>query len=418
VIGRVGVGLSLIFVALASIAARAEAQTSRLQGQSQPSVDCQKCHGNREFLIGNTRPMAPWTTLYVPDSLLRDTKHRDQACTECHPGFDDGFPHLAPETSVGCTSCHEPEGADWAESIHAVDTDGDTPTCISCHTPHTVFGADDRRSPTHAMNVAELCGTCHADEHIIGTYFSGPDAAQARDAVAQYHTTVHGVALTRAGLLVSATCNDCHEAHKVLPADSAESSVNRANIAETCGNCHLGILDVYMQSAHGTAYETGLRTPEGHEAPVCVECHSSHEVVRADQPDWFLGISEKCGSCHEELLETYLGTYHGKVTKLGGGLTAKCSDCHTPHDMRPASDTASSVFPTNLVTTCSGCHPKANQNFVKYHAHASEHQRNRYPLMYWTWLGMTSLLVSVFSFFGLHTLLWLTRLAIEGTVAH
>jgi hypothetical protein len=146
---------------------------------------------------------------------------------------------------------------------------------------------------------------------------------------------------------------------------------------------------------------------------VCIDCHSAHAIVRADQPQWLLGSVEECGSCHERLYVTYFETYHGKVTRLGFGLVAKCSDCHTAHNMRPAADPQSSVYPMNLVATCARCHAGANLNFIRYYAHGDPRQRTKFPLLFWPWLFMTVLLVGVMSFFAMHTGLWLLRSAID-----
>lgn len=386
-----------------------------VHGQASQVVRCEQCHGNRAFLVGKTLTPAQDSALYVPVSLLRDTRHRTLTCAECHRGFDAGYPHRATAVVAPCETCHEQAGRDWAASIHAANaaSAGEAPTCVGCHGSHQVFGTGDRQSPIHALNVAAMCGRCHADPGITGTYFAAADKATARTAVAHYNKTVHGTALNRAGLVVSATCNDCHGAHKVLPANDPGSAVNRANIPATCGACHVGVVEVYDGSAHGDAYRTGRRTAEGHAAPVCVDCHSAHDIVRADQPQWLLSVVAECGSCHERLYETYFETYHGKVTRLGFTLAATCSDCHTAHNMLPAANTQSSVHVVNLVTTCGRCHTAANQNFVRYYPHGDPKQRDKYPLLFWTWLFMTSLLVSVFGFFGLHTTLWLARLAID-----
>jgi len=392
-----------------ALASAAQAGSSEL-----PTVTCESCHGNRDFLVGKGTP-GQEAALYVSDSILMDTVHRDLDCAGCHPGPAAGYPHEA-VISSRCQTCHESEGRDWDASVHALNVidSGDAPTCASCHGAHTVYASDDRRSPTYPLNVATLCARCHADPSIINTYFNTEGEAQARVAVEQYHETVHGVALESAGLVISATCNDCHESHKVLPAESPDSSVNHANVVKTCGTCHVGVLETYEEgSAHGQAYRTGTRSPEGHLAPTCVDCHSAHSIVEADEPKWFLGVVEECGKCHQQVYETYFSTYHGQVTQLGFELTAKCSDCHTPHNMRPATDLESTVHPLNLVTTCAKCHPRANQNFVRYYTHGDVSDRERYPILFWSWLLMTTLLVSVWSFFGLHSALWLTRLTIE-----
>lgn len=384
-------------------------------------VACAKCHGDRELLAANVDSAARVADLFMPDSVIPDGVHRNLRCAECHVGYDAGYPHQATAVAVPCQSCHDAVGARWSASIHASNERGDAATCIDCHGSHEVYAADDSRSPTYALNVARTCGSCHADPHIVDVYFTAPGDTIARTAVAQYYETVHGTAVTRAGLTVAATCNDCHRAHDILPADSAASSVNRAHITETCGSCHAGIVETYSASAHGEALASGRVTSDGKEAPVCIDCHSAHGIVRADEPKWFVDVVEECGQCHERLYETYFETYHGKVTQLGFGLTAKCSDCHTAHAMRPATDPASSVYPLNLVHTCRRCHPAANEKFVRYYPHGDPGQRTRYPVLYWTRLAMTGLLAGVFAFFGLHTVLWLGRVAVErhrGAGAH
>jgi nitrate/TMAO reductase-like tetraheme cytochrome c subunit len=384
----------------------------------EPPFDCAKCHSRPEFLAGKTDTPEGDAALLVPDSIILASRHDTLACASCHPDQASIYPHEVSEgaeRAIACESCHETQGADWHASSHAVNVtdEGDAPTCIRCHGEHAVFSAEDRRSPTHAFNIAELCGGCHADPAIVGTYFAQPERVEAKAPVVQYFETVHGAALTRGGLVISATCNDCHGSHRVLAADSVASRTHPDNIVETCGRCHVGIIETYWESAHGAARAEGRRSPTERPAPVCSDCHSSHSIVRADAQDWFVGVVEECGDCHSELYETYSDTYHGKVTKLGYGLTAKCSDCHTPHAMYPPEDPRSSVSPQNLVETCKRCHEGANENFTQYYSHGDPTQREKYPRLYGARLLMTLLLMGVFGFFGLHTVLWGARIVIE-----
>ena len=378
-------------------------------------MNCDKCHGNRDFIERRRDRQRADTLMFVPRSALEQTAHQTLTCAACHKSYDDGYPHDARARVVPCRSCHEQAGRDWEASVHQPNatTRGDAPQCTSCHGTHQIYPAGDRRSRTHALNVAETCGRCHADERIIGTYFSTADKNTASTAVAKYYQTVHGHALSDAGLVVSATCNDCHRSHRVLPADSPASSVHRDSIPATCGRCHEGIVEVYDRSAHGLALVTGDTTLNGHRAPVCVDCHSGHGIVRADEPSWHTDAVEECGSCHERLYDSYFKTYHGKVTRLGSELAATCADCHTAHDMQSVTDTTSSVHVSKVVATCQKCHEQAGPGFAQYQPHAEPRDRAKNPQLYWTWLFMNVLLIGVMGFFGLHMTLWLARLTID-----
>jgi 5-methylcytosine-specific restriction endonuclease McrA len=397
-------------LALALALAGAAAVPASLVAQTQV-VQCARCHANRDFLLGKGATWLPDTALYVPPSTFAGTAHAGLSCAACHRGFEAGYPHRVKVKVVPCETCHEQEGREWSASSHAANArvQGDAPSCVACHGSHLVFGAKDPRSPINRFNIAALCGRCHGDRRIIGKYFATPANAPGSTAAVEFPKSVHGAALTRDGLVVSATCTDCHRAHRVLPADSASSSVNRANIAATCGTCHQGVARVFAASAHGTERPAGAPDSGAWRRPVCNDCHSAHAIVRADQPQWQLGVVEECGTCHAQLYKAFLETYHGKVTRLGFGLAAKCSDCHTAHNMRPASDPQSSVFAGNLATTCRRCHPGAGASFAKYYAHPDPRARTRFPVLYWPWLFMTALLVGVMGFFAVHTGLWLLR---------
>jgi hypothetical protein len=118
---------------------------------------------------------------------------------------------------------------------------------------------------------------------------------------------------------------------------------------------------------------------------------------------------DTCGRCHEDVAGTYFDTYHGKVAKLGYTKTAKCYDCHGAHDILPVSDPRSSLSRENVVGTCKKCHEGATRRFAGYLTHATHHDPHKYPFLFWTFWGMTALLVFTFVAGGIHTLLWLPR---------
>jgi cytochrome b subunit of formate dehydrogenase len=117
----------------------------------------------------------------------------------------------------------------------------------------------------------------------------------------------------------------------------------------------------------------------------------------------------KCSSCHEHQAPSYRDTFHGQATALNFKLAATCADCHTPHHNLPPSDPRSSVNQANLIQTCSRCHTTATAKFVQYDPHPEPHDPGKSLLVYYVAGFMEWLLIGVFGFFGIHTVLWLQR---------
>ena len=99
-------------------------------------------------------------------------------------------------------------------------------------------------------------------------------------------------------------------------------------------------------------------------------------------------------------------TYHGKAYQLGYYESARCSDCHGSHGILKSDNPASMTSQENLVSTCANCHVGANKRFSEYLSHAT-HKDD--PRMNFAYIFMTTLLLGVFSFFGIHLLMWLPR---------
>ena len=220
----------------------------------------------------------------------------------------------------------------------------------------------------------------------------------------RYDESIHGKGLLKSGLTVTATCTSCHSAHLILPRSDPQSSVNPNNVPATCGACHHGIQEQFIQSVHSASV-----THTDKALPVCNDCHSAHSIRRTDETGFKLEIMDKCGRCHEEIAKTYFDTYHGKVSRLGYTKTAKCYDCHGAHDILPVTDPRSHLSRANVVATCQKCHASATRRFAGYLTHATHHDPKKYPFLFWTFWGMTSLLLGTFVISGLHTLLWLPK---------
>ncbi len=349
--------------------------------------------------------------LHLPADHLTGV-HSGLACVDCHVGVE--LPHVATLPPAQCASCHAQQQMEFTRSIHAeAQAAGDpfAPTCASCHGTHKILPPENRESMMYRLNIIQVCGDCHSKHHT-------PARAGAPDtSVSSYLESVHGHAVAGAGLVAAATCADCHGWHEVHATHAPQSRLSRENVAETCGSCHVGIVDIYDDSIHGRLLAQG--DPR---APICTDCHTGHAITNANVPAFTRDIVNECGFCHDQpemhpgrasFYDTYRMTYHGQVTALGSARAARCSDCHGAHDILPEEDPLSRVHEANLLDTCQSCHPGANANFAMYEPHADYTDRERYPILNGVWWYFIIVMSSAFGFFGLHSILWFFRSLIE-----
>ena len=374
---------------------------------------CLECHGDKDMAPSRTNANGVVTLLLVKEANLKASVHGTNACVSCHADATSKHPDDNVKLKQAtCGNCHPPlpghEQAekDYTTSVHGSSHTQGAPgaaTCADCHGSHDIIPVSNPQSRVFKLNQPATCGQCHTNSTLTKQYrITNPNAAQ------HYLDSMHGKALLQQGLVVAPSCADCHGSHAIKTATVPGSPINRQNVAKTCGKCHLGIEETYNKSIHGTLLALG--DPR---APVCTTCHTAHEIENPAGGHFKAGSDLRCGECHKDRLEYYHETYHGKAMALGksSGSTevAACYDCHGHHDIQPASNPQSRLSQKNIVSTCAKCHPGATASFAKYVPHANQMDKANYPQFYYVFLFMTTLLIGVFTFFGLHTLLWIVR---------
>ena len=284
---------------------------------------------------------------------------------------------------------------------------------------HQAVGASIHSKPKADGKPSAACVDCHTVKGDMSTILpsSNPKStvnhanlsqtcgACHEQATKTFHDSIHGSLIDK-GDKKAASCADCHTSHNVLPANDPNSTMNRLNSHNMCAKCHTDIVPAFESSSHFAALTSGNK-----DAPSCTSCHTavSHQKAPMSLRDFNLQMIENCSSCHKQQAPTYRDTFHGQATALGFKPAASCADCHTPHKNLPPENEQSSVHKNNLVQTCAQCHKDANAGFVTYDPHPEPHNPERSQLVYWVTFFMTWLLTGVFGFFGLHTILWLQR---------
>jgi cytochrome b subunit of formate dehydrogenase len=208
---------------------------------------CLSCHRDDPDVKARMAPRAGFIAAYeksVHGAALLAGNGSAANCVDCH-GSHEMRHGMDPEARVSktripatCARCHPGEAEKFAQSVHAAALrrgNLDAPACTDCHGEHDILLHSDPRSPVASKNVSEkVCSPCHSSLKLSEKYGIPSDRART------FADSFHGLAIRGGGTVEVANCASCHGAHDIKASDDPTSSVNRANLAVTCGRCHPG----------------------------------------------------------------------------------------------------------------------------------------------------------------------------------
>ena len=292
--------------------------------------------------------------------------------------------------------------------------------CISCH---------EKKISMHAYNASVhhslMCTACHIKDETKQPL--AKDILVKKVCIVSYkpmscsscHNTIvkeHAASVHNAQRL-PVTCSKCHaDIHNITSIKN-----NKLASAKLCGECHKKV-SPYFKSIHYQALLKG-----NIDAPGCIDCHGNHGINKIDNDAQGRSFhTQACMKCHSDAKmmsrnkvttiapESYFESYHGKNIRLGyPEKVAGCSDCHSSHNILPKKDSNSTVNSAHLANTCKQCHDNSSKGFAKFIAHAEPSNHKKFPMLFWVTLSMNILLISVFLFFWIHSLLWAFRGFVE-----
>ena len=281
---------------------------------------------------------------------------------------------LAPIVSAGEDASDASATAETTEVVSAIEDS----SCFICHadpslTKRLQDGSVislyvDEEAYKHSIHATTTCVSCHADIEELPHQenLKHVDCSVCHVETEAFDKSLHGVAL-KAGDPDVSGCKDCHGTHDMRASTDPLSKTFPGNLSETCGKCHSNPAlakrhmisvakpsDVYLNSVHAKA------VAEGKHAATCSECHGSHDILPAHNPAspvFPMNIPATCGKCHAAITEEFKTSIHGKALAAGVKDAPNCTDCHGEHGIVSSHDKTSSVSVTNVSrSTCPSCH--------------------------------------------------------------
>ncbi len=224
---------------------------------------CGTCHDNpklvEKFSFGVKNPGLLYSTS-VHGVLVSKGRLEAANCSLCH-GVHDIKNRVQPGSKISsfnipetCGQCHQQIAEDFEKSIHWIRAKKgvrESPVCNDCHNEHSIHAVNTVDKKLEAKKLQQrTCMVCHEDPRIAERF--GGSGNQSK----QYEDSYHGLAIMR-GDKEAAMCVDCHTVHKILPQNNPESSVNPANVTQTCKKCHVDATDTFSKSySHKTIDKT------------------------------------------------------------------------------------------------------------------------------------------------------------------
>jgi cytochrome b subunit of formate dehydrogenase len=209
-------------------------------------VTCGRCHGQK-FLMESKGESAQAFISYqdsVHGRAVQNGSTKAAVCTDCHsaheilPANNPKSPIYKFNVPATCGKCHSAVETTFMQSIHGQGIargNGLAPVCTDCHGIHSIKAPVNLSAAVSEKNVStDVCARCHEGVR-LSQEFGVPG-----NRVTTYFDSYHGLA-AKGGSVVAANCSSCHGVHNILPSSDPRSTVNKANLDVTCGQCHKGV---------------------------------------------------------------------------------------------------------------------------------------------------------------------------------
>lgn len=251
--------------------------------------------------------------LFVAPQRYASSTHGDKLiCTDCHSDIQ-GFPH--PErkfatnreyTLAGyevCKRCHFANYTKSLDGIHYKALSGgmtNAPVCVDCHGSHYVSPPDQPRTA-----ISQTCSQCHAKVYN------------------DYSASAHGAALIDENNKDVPACTTCHGVHNIANPTTVEF---RYDIPQLCGSCHgdaklmkkyglsTQVVTTYLSDFHGVTFTLDKKETADLRAPVCTDCHGTHNILKADNaasPVMKENLAQTCQKCHADATPNFPAAWLG-----------------------------------------------------------------------------------------------------------
>ena len=369
-------GIMTALLLLIFAASPAESQNSALSDEAQKCLSCHSQHG-----LVKTFENKDSLEAYVDSEKFKASAHGSLKCSDCHTDFT-GEKHpqrrfrskeqYKIKSAITCRRCHRCEQIK-TQSIHSrlltEEDSGMFHPCTNCHGSHSIMPVSRKTY----KNEEQYCLKCHG--HKLNMGFKSGENLSLKIDLSLLQNSVHK----------RLSCSDCHFgfSHSQHPQRNFKGmrDLSIAN-AETCRRCHFDKYTKTMESIHYAMLSQGYLN-----APVCTDCHGSHSILHFGKERTL--IAQRCRKCHTGIFEVYSKSVHGKALfdehnqdvpvcidchtahDIKNPLTLDyrekipdmCSNCHGTHNIISTRSTDPATVKANLVRRCQQCHKDAAKNF-------------------------------------------------------
>jgi cytochrome b subunit of formate dehydrogenase len=223
---------------------------SRVNHANIPAT-CGGCHGQKFVMAASGHSTQLFVSYQesVHGKAVAAGSDRAAVCTDCH-GSHEILAARDPKSSIfkfnvpaTCAKCHRNVEQQFTQSIHGqaiAHGNWQAPVCTDCHGIHSIKAHLDPNSSVSAANLSQVtCARCHEGVRLSQEF--GVEGRRSTTYLASYH----GLA-SKLGSQVVANCASCHGVHNILPSSNPHSTINRANLVATCGQCHPGVTEKFV----------------------------------------------------------------------------------------------------------------------------------------------------------------------------